>query len=111
MQKLLIISKKSLGDIILQTGVIQALKEAHPRMQIAVACDARNASAIVKHPDVAEVLPLTLKGEQAAGFLSVLKTYAAKSLTQFSPLAVIHRHASGAFSHASKCASVCATSR
>jgi ADP-heptose:LPS heptosyltransferase len=78
MQKLLIISKKSLGDIILQTGVIQALKEAHPRMQIAVACDARNASAIVKHPDVAEVLPLTLKGEQAAGFLSVLKNIRSK---------------------------------
>jgi len=73
MQRLLIISKKSLGDIILQTGVIQALKEAHPRMQITVACDARNASAIEKHPDVAEVLPLTLKGEQADKFLSVLK--------------------------------------
>lgn len=73
MQKLLIISKKSLGDIILQTGVIQALKEAHPRMQITIACDERNASAVQKHPDIAEVLPLRLKGEQAVGFFQVLK--------------------------------------
>jgi ADP-heptose:LPS heptosyltransferase len=79
MQKLLIISKKSLGDIILQTGVIQALKEAHPRMQITVACDARNASAIVKStPTLPRCLPLTLKGEQAAGFLSVLKNIRSK---------------------------------
>jgi len=73
MQKILIISKKSLGDIILQMGVIQALKEANPRTQIYVACDAKNASAVRKHPDVADVLPLTLNGPQAKGFFSVLK--------------------------------------
>ena len=78
MQRLLIISKKSLGDIILQTGVIHALKEAHPRMQITVACDARNASVGKNELAVAEVLPLTLKGEQAAGFLSLLKAIRSK---------------------------------
>ncbi len=78
MQKLLIISKKSLGDIILQTGVIQALKEAHPRMQITIACDARNASAVQKHPDIAAVIPLRLKDEQAVGFFQVLKVIRSK---------------------------------
>ena len=55
MQKILIISKKSLGDIILQTGILQAMKEAHPRMQIFLACDEKNASAVRMHPDIAEV--------------------------------------------------------
>ena len=74
MQKILIISKKSLGDIILQTGILQAMKEAHPRMQIFLACDEKNASAVRMHLDIAEVIPLQLRANgQAAGFFSVLK--------------------------------------
>lgn len=73
MQKILIVSKKSLGDIILQMGVIQALKAANPPAQIYVACDERNASAVRKHPDVADVIPLSLSGGTARGFFSVLK--------------------------------------
>lgn len=74
MQKILIISKKSLGDIILQTGILQAMKEAHPRMQIFLACDEKNASAVRMHPDIAEVIPLQLRANgQAAAFFSVLK--------------------------------------
>lgn len=72
MQKILIISKKSLGDIILQMGVIQALKEANPRAQIYVACDARNESAVRKHPDVADVMGLELAAGKARGFFSFL---------------------------------------
>lgn len=75
MQKILIISKKSLGDIIMQTAIVQSLKEAHPRTQIFLACDSRNAAAVRKHPDIAEVIPLTLRQDgQAMGFFSVLKT-------------------------------------
>jgi ADP-heptose:LPS heptosyltransferase len=74
MQKILIVSKKSLGDIILQTGILQAIKEAHPRLQIFLACDERNAPAVRTHPDIAEVIPLKLKASgQAVGFFSVLK--------------------------------------
>lgn len=74
MQKILIISKKSLGDIILQTGILQAIKEAHPTIQIFLACDERNAPAVRAHPDIAEVIPLRLKpGGQAMGFFAVLK--------------------------------------
>lgn len=72
MQKILIISKKSLGDLILQMGVIQALKEKHPATQISIACDERNVAALRKHPDIAEVLPLKLVDGQAAGFFRVL---------------------------------------
>lgn len=74
MQKILIVSKKSLGDIILQTGILQAIKEAHPQTQIFLACDERNAPAVRSHPDIAEVIPLQLKSNgQAVGFFSVLK--------------------------------------
>ena len=74
MQKILIVSKKSLGDIILQTGILQAIKEAHPRIQIFLACDERNASAVRSHPDIAEVIPLQLRSNgQAVGFFAVLK--------------------------------------
>ncbi len=74
MQKILIISKKSLGDIILQAGIVQAMKEAHPRMQIYLACDEKNASAVRSHPDIAEVIPLKLTPNgQAVGFFPVLK--------------------------------------
>lgn len=71
--KILIISKKSLGNIILQMGAIQALKEKHPTSQIFVACDERNASALRKHPDIADVIPLTLVREKAQGFFRLLK--------------------------------------
>ncbi|GAB4445139.1 MAG: glycosyltransferase family 9 protein [Turneriella sp.] len=74
MQKILIVSKKSLGDIILQTGILQAIKEAHPRTQIFLACDERNAAAVRAHPDIAEVIPLQLRANgQAVGFIAVLK--------------------------------------
>ncbi|MBL8033142.1 MAG: glycosyltransferase family 9 protein [Leptospiraceae bacterium] len=72
MQKILIISKKSLGDLILQMGVIQALKDKHPATQISIACDERNVTALRKHPDIADVLPLVLKDGQAKGFFTVL---------------------------------------
>jgi ADP-heptose:LPS heptosyltransferase len=72
MQKILIISKQSLGDIILQLGIIQALKEAYPRTQISVACDERNVTALKKHPDIADVLPLKLHRGKALGFFKVL---------------------------------------
>jgi ADP-heptose:LPS heptosyltransferase len=72
MQKILIISKQSLGDIILQMGVIQALKEKHPTARISVACDERNVTALRKHPDIADVLPLKLTRGKAAGFFKVL---------------------------------------
>lgn len=75
MNKILIISKKSLGDIILQMGVIQALKEAHPRTQIYVACDQRNVSAVKKHPDVADVIGLELTDGRAAGFFDLLSKF------------------------------------
>lgn len=74
MQKILVVSKKSLGDIILQTGIIQAIKEALPRTQIVLACDERNAPAVRMHPDIAEVMPLKLKPNgQVADFFAVLK--------------------------------------
>jgi heptosyltransferase-3 len=74
MQKILIVSKQSLGDIILQTGILQAMKAAHPRLQIALACDEKNAPAVRAHPDITEVIPLQLKPNgQAVGFFSVLK--------------------------------------
>ncbi len=72
MQKILIISKQSLGDIILQMGVIQALKEKHPTARISVACEERNVTALRKHPDIADVLPLQLTNGKAAGFFKVL---------------------------------------
>lgn len=72
MQKILIISKKSLGDLILQMGVIQALKEKHPVTQISIACDERNMTALRKHPDIAEIIPLKLLNGQAKGFFRVL---------------------------------------
>lgn len=74
MQKILLVSKRSLGDILLQTGIVQALKEANPRTQIFLACDERNAAAVSAHPDIAEVIALKLKpGGQARQFLTVLR--------------------------------------
>lgn len=72
MQKILIVSKKSLGDLILQMGAIQALKEKHPVTQISIACDERYLSALRKHPDIAEIIPLKISNGQAKGFFSVL---------------------------------------
>ncbi|MBN8220346.1 MAG: glycosyltransferase family 9 protein [Spirochaetes bacterium] len=72
MHKILIVSKQSLGDIILQMGVIQALKEKHPTSRISVACDERYISALKKHPDIADVLPLKIHDGKAAGFFKIL---------------------------------------
>lgn len=75
MQKILIVSKRTLGNIVLQTGIIQALKDAYPRTQIYLACDQRNAGAVEDHPDIAKVFRLSLKGLRAHSFFSLLREF------------------------------------
>ncbi|HRP68817.1 MAG TPA: glycosyltransferase family 9 protein, partial [Turneriella sp.] len=73
MQRILIIAKQSLGDIILQLGVIQALKEKNPAVQIDVACYEKYRPALEKQSEIAEILTLDLASGKSRGFFTVLK--------------------------------------
>lgn len=72
MQRILIIAKQSLGDIILQLGVMQALKLRNPAAQIYVACYAKYQPALERQSVIAEIIPLDLPSGKKRGFFNVL---------------------------------------
>lgn len=56
MNKILIIQTAFIGDVILATPVISALREKHPEAEISILVRRGNESLLVNHPELREVL-------------------------------------------------------
>ena len=68
--RLLIIRLRSMGDCLLLTGPLRALKEEFPGVRISVLVDARFAGCFSGNPDVAEVLAVRGKAWTIASLLA-----------------------------------------
>ncbi|MCS6972454.1 MAG: glycosyltransferase family 9 protein [Leptospiraceae bacterium] len=87
MQRLLIVSKLSLGDVILQIGIVQALKKTLPQLEIFFACDERNAPALKSLGEIREVIALKLnargRSESFRAFLRRIRSLDCDALLIF----------------------------
>jgi lipopolysaccharide heptosyltransferase II len=71
--KFLVVKLRALGDTVMSTAFINALKERHPQSEIHFVCPKQWAAALENHPAITRVYPFDFKSKNYLQFLSLLK--------------------------------------
>lgn len=90
MQRILIIQTAFIGDVILATPVIEALRKKHPDAEITILVRRGNESLLINHPDLNEVLVWD-KGKSK--YLNLLRLIRKVRQRKFDAVYNLHRFA------------------